>query len=47
VQLRLTAVMVSGKTVAVTPKYYKRVQEFKSDFNAVCIANGHVELEIR
>lgn len=41
------AVTVNGKTVAVVPKYYKNVQQFKADYNSVCVANGHQEIEIR
>ncbi len=41
-----TTVKVGGKTLAVTPKYYEHVSDFKRDFNAVCDANNHKELEI-
>lgn len=37
----------SGRTVPVTPKLYKRVSDFKRDFNAVCILNNRPELEIK
>lgn len=47
VQLKIVTVTVSGKALAVTPKYYKHVQAFISDYNSVCVANGHTELEIR
>lgn len=39
--------IVNGKPLTVVPKYYKRVQDFKSDYNSVCILNHHPELEIR
>jgi hypothetical protein len=40
-------VTLGGKSLSVTPKYYKNVQQFKSDYNAVCAANSHAEIEIR
>lgn len=39
--------MVSGKPLTITPKYYKHIQQFKSDWNSVCIMYSHPELEIR
>jgi hypothetical protein len=48
VQAKIAAVSVPGyPPLTVTPKYYKRVQDFKSDYNAVCISYGHTEWEIR
>lgn len=47
VTLKIPSVTVSGKSLIVTPKYYKHVRDFISDFNSVCLTNGHVELEIR
>jgi len=38
---------VSGKPLVVAPVYYKRVSDFKAAYNAVCIADGHTELELR
>jgi hypothetical protein len=40
------AVTVNGKTVAVVPKYYKRVADFRKDYDAVAVANGHPEIQI-
>jgi hypothetical protein len=42
-----TSFIVGGKLMAVTPKYYKKVQQFKSDYNAVCIQYNHTEIEIK
>lgn len=41
------SIRIGTKVVTVTPKYYKHVQSFVADYNSVCVANGHVELEIR
>jgi hypothetical protein len=41
-----TSFRMSGKMYTVVPKYYKRVGDFKTDYNAVCAADGHVEIEI-
>jgi hypothetical protein len=41
-----TSLTLGGKTLVVTPKYYKRVSQFRDEYNAVCSANGHAEIEI-
>lgn len=38
---------VGGKPLSVVPKYYKRVADFKKDYNAVCAANSHPEIELK
>ena len=42
-----STVTVSGKTLPVVPKYYKNVGQFKSDWNAVCVAHGVTGIEIQ
>jgi hypothetical protein len=37
---------INGKTVTVVPKYYKRVADFRKDYDAVAVANGHPEIQI-
>jgi hypothetical protein len=37
---------VDGKPVPITAKFYRRVSDFKADYNAVCAANGHAEIEL-
>ena len=37
---------LSGQTVPITPKYYKHVKNFKSDWNAAAVQNGHPEIQI-
>lgn len=41
-----SSVSIGGKSITVVPKYYKRVADFKSDYNSVCAANGRTEIEI-
>jgi hypothetical protein len=36
-----------GRSVPITPKYYKTVGEFKRDFNAAATAGGHPEIGIK
>lgn len=38
---------LNGLSHAVTPKFYKSVAAFKKDYNAVCAANNHPEIEIK
>jgi hypothetical protein len=38
---------LNGRLINVTPKLYKNVADFKKDFNAVAIANGHSEIVIK
>ena len=38
---------VGARQFTVTPKYYKRVSDFKRDFNSVATANGHPEIAIK
>ena len=35
-----------GRLVAYTPHFYKSVNEFKTAYNSVCVANNHQEVEI-
>lgn len=47
VLMKIVSVTIAGQTRAVTPKYYKRVQTFRADWNVVCVEEKHPELEIR
>lgn len=38
---------VDRKTMPLAPKYYKHPADFKHDWNLVCIADGHPEIEIQ
>lgn len=38
---------VGSKTMTVVPKFYKNVKDFKHDYNAVAIADGHPEIQIK
>lgn len=38
---------LNGMSHTVTPKLYKSVKAFKSDYNAICIANNHPEIELK
>jgi hypothetical protein len=37
---------VAGNKILIVPKVYKRIGDFKADYNAVCAANGHPEIEL-
>lgn len=39
-------VKIGTKVLTVIPKYYKHATEFREDYNAVCAANSHPEIEI-
>jgi hypothetical protein len=38
---------VGGTSHPVTAKYYRNVKDFRNDYNAVCMQNGHTEIELR
>lgn len=38
---------LNGMSHTVTPKLYKSVKAFKSDYNAMCVANNHPEIELK
>jgi hypothetical protein len=38
---------IAGANHQIVPKLYKSVGEFKKDFNAVCVADGHPEIAIK
>jgi hypothetical protein len=42
-----TSVRIGNQTLTITPKYYKNVKDFKSDFNAVATINHHPEIALR
>lgn len=45
---RLSAnLSAGGRSLTVSPKFYKSVGAFKRDYNAVCEQNSHPELEIK
>jgi hypothetical protein len=41
------AFTLGGKSYPVAPKFYKRVSDFKHDFNSVATTNGHPEISIK
>lgn len=44
--LAMTA-RVGTKSFTVVPKFYKKASDFKKDWNAVCSADGHPEIELK
>ena len=38
---------LDGKNISVTPKYYKSVSQFKSDYNTFANSHGHPEMDLK
>lgn len=38
---------LNGQSHIVAPKLYKKVSDFKKDYNAVCVVNNHPEIELK
>ena len=42
-----TSFRLSGKSMTIVPKFYKRVGDFRKDYNAVCVADGYPQIQIK
>lgn len=38
---------VGTRTITIVPKFYKKASDFKHDYNAVAVADGHPEIVIK
>lgn len=38
---------VGTKTLTVIPKFYRKPADFRKDWNAVCVADGHPEIQLK
>ena len=42
-----TSFKLGGKSMVIVPRYYKHASDFKSDWNRVCAADQHPEIELK